>query len=152
MVSRAQPHPDTSLTIRRTFPVRRERVFRAWTDPAELRAWSCPVGFTVSSAEVDLRVGGSYRVAMHPPDAGEPSVAYGVYREISPPERLVYTWQWEGGELDETLVTVEFHDLGGETEVVLVHELFPATDVRDLHSEGWAGCLENLARYLAAAS
>jgi uncharacterized protein YndB with AHSA1/START domain len=150
MVSRPIHDPDTSLTIRRTFPVARERVFRAWTDPAALRQWSCPIGFTISTAEVDLRVGGRYRMAMHPPESGEPSVAYGTYREINPPERLVYTWQWEGGEMGETLVTVEFRDLGGETEVVLVHEMFPAADVRDLHNQGWAACLEHLAQALPA--
>ncbi|HEX9842261.1 MAG TPA: SRPBCC domain-containing protein [bacterium] len=148
MVSRAQLDPDTSLTVRRTYPAARERVFRAWTDPAALRAWSCPLGFTVAEVQVDLRVGGIYRVAMQPPDKSEPSVAFGTYREISPPERLVYTWQWEGGEMGETLVTVEFRDLGGETEVVLVHELFPAADVRDLHNEGWVSCLEHLAQAL----
>jgi len=138
---------DTSLTVRRTYPAARERVFRAWTDPAALREWSCPVGFTVAEASVDLRVGGAYRIAMQPPD-GEPNIAYGTYREVSPPERLVYTWQWEGGEMGETLVTVEFRDLGGETEVVLVHELFPSTEVRDRHNEGWLSLLEHLAQAL----
>lgn len=148
MTSPAQHDPDTSLTIRRTYPASRERVFRAWTDPAALRQWSCPVGMTVTDAQVDLRVGGAYRVAMQPPDESEPSVAYGTYREVEPPARLVYTWQWEGGEMGETLVTVEFLDLGGETEVVLTHELFPAPDVRDLHNEGWVACLEHLAQAL----
>lgn len=148
MVSRPQPDPDTSLTVRRTFAARRERVFRAWTDPESLRQWSCPVGMTVTEAEVDLRVGGAYRVAMLPSDKGEASVAYGTYREIHPPERLVYTWRWEGGEMGETLVTVEFRDLGSETEVVLVHEFFPAPDVRDLHNQGWAACMEHLAQAL----
>ena len=150
MASSPPPGPHSSLTIRRTFPVARERLFRAWTDPAALRAWSCPIGFTVSLAEVDLRVGGAYRVAMLPADKSEPSVAYGTYRGLDPPSRLVYTWQWEGGEMGETLVTVEFRDLGGETEVVLVHEMFPASDVRDLHNEGWASCLEHLAQTLAS--
>jgi len=138
---------DTSLTVRRTYPAARERVFRAWTDPAALRQWSCPVGFTVAEASVDLRVGGGYRIAMQPPE-GEPNIAYGTYREVSPPERLVYTWQWEGGEMGETLVTVEFRDLGGETEVVLVHELFPSAEVRDRHHEGWLSLLEHLAQAL----
>lgn len=147
MISSAQPDPDTSLTLRRTFHAERERVFRAWTDATTLRQWFCPVGFSVAAAEVDLRVGGSYRFAMKPPD-GDPSVAFGTYREISPPERLVYTWRWEGGEMDDTLVTVEFHDLGGSTEVVLVHEMFPAAEVRDRHAEGWAGCLAHLEQVL----
>ena len=148
MVSRPQLSPDTALTIRRTIPASRERVFRAWTDPRALREWSCPVGFTVAEAQVDLRVGGAYRIAMLPADRSAASIAYGTYREVLPPERLVYTWQWEGGEMGETVVTVEFRDLGGQTEVVLVHELFPGADVRDLHAQGWASCLDNLQRAL----
>jgi len=148
MVSRPQLSPDTALTIRRTLPARRERVFRAWTDPGALREWSCPVGMTVASAEVDLRVGGLYRIAMQPPDKASASIAYGTYREIHPPERLVYTWQWEGGEMGETLVTVEFRDLGEQTEVVLVHELFPGADVRDKHAQGWASCVDHLQQAL----
>lgn len=144
----SEPHPETSLTLRRTYPAPRERVFHAWTDPAALRQWSCPVGMTVADVHVDLRVGGSYRVAMQSPEEDAPNVAYGTYRVVEPPARLVYTWQWEGGEMGETLVTVEFHDRGGETEVVLVHELFPAPDVRDLHQEGWVSCLEHLAHAL----
>jgi uncharacterized protein YndB with AHSA1/START domain len=147
MVSRPATSPDTSLTVRRTYPAARERVFRAWTDPAALRLWSCPAGFTVAEARVDLRVGGAYRLAMQPAE-GEPSIAYGTYREVSPPERLVYTWKWEGGEMGETVVTVEFRDLGGETEVVLVHELFPSAEVRDHHNEGWVALLEHLAQAL----
>lgn len=146
----AAPPSETSLTVRRTVSASRERVFRAWTDPRALRQWCCPVGFTVAAAEVDLRPGGRYRIAMQPPDAAEPNVAYGTYREVQPPERLVFTWQWEGGEMGETLVTVEFRDLGGETEVVLVHERFPAADLRDLHAEGWNACLEHLVQALPA--
>jgi len=102
----------------------------------------------VAAAEVDLRTGGHYRIAMQPPDAGEPSIAHGTYREVMPPERLVCTWQWEGEETGETLVTVEFHGLGGETEIVLLHEQFPAPDTRDRHNEGWISCLEHLAQAL----
>ena len=143
----ARPDPDTSLTVRRTFAAARERVFRAWTDPAALRGWYCPLELSVAAAEVDLRVGGAYRIAMQPPQ-GDPHVVVGTYREIAPPERLVFTWRWEGGAMEETLVTVEFHDLNGRTEVVLVHELFPAPETRDLHLEGWTSCLDHLATYL----
>ena len=147
-----RPDPDLSLTIRRTFPVPRERVFRAWTEVAMLRQWSCPVGMTVLSAEVDLRIGGKYRLAMKSPEESEPNVVYGTYRAVEPPERLIYTWQWEGGEMGETQVTVEFRDLGRETEVVLVHEMFPDTNRRDLHNQGWGSCLEHLAQVLDQAA
>ena len=148
MVSSPSSHSESSLTIRRTFPARRERVFRAWTNPAALRQWSCPEGFTLTAAEVDLRVGGAFRLAMQPAGGDAPSVAYGTYREVTPPARLVYTWRWEGNEMPETLVTVEFRDLGGETEVVLLHERFRTPDLRDQHNGGWSSILDKLARAL----
>jgi uncharacterized protein YndB with AHSA1/START domain len=77
---------------------------------------------------------------------GEVFYLTGVYREVRPPERLVYTWRWEAEpELGETLVTVEFLDRGASTEVVLTHERFPSDAVRDQHGTGWSSCLECLA-------
>ncbi len=73
----------------------------------------------------------------------------GVYREVRPPERLVYTWRWEAQpELEETLVTVEFHDKGEATEVILTHAYFPTAKARDDHNRGWNGCLDRLAKLL----
>ena|SRR2546422_3574602 len=70
----------------------------------------------------------------------------GSYREVQPPERLVYTWCWERPEMDigETLVTVEFRDLGASTEVVVTHDLFPSQAACDQHQGGWSGCLDRL--------
>jgi uncharacterized protein YndB with AHSA1/START domain len=99
----------------------------------------------VPAAEIDLRPGGGYRVAMKNP-RGEVFYLSGTYREIEPPERLVYTWRWESSEMDigETLVTVEFHDQRGSTELRIAHELFPDTAMRDRHQQGWSGCLDRL--------
>ena len=143
--------PETSLQIRRTFPAPRERVFRAWTQPEELKKWwGIADGFSAPIAEVDLRVGGNYRLGMKPPDGDTPYVCGGTFRELRPPEKLVYTWSWEppGNDIGETLVTVEFLDRGGSTEVVLTHELFPNQEARDQHSQGWAGALDQLAKLL----
>ena len=65
------------------------------------------------------------------------------------PSKLVYTWSWEDGMVDDTLVTVEFNDLGSATEITLTHDLFPGADLRDKHSEGWTGCLGRLEKRLA---
>jgi uncharacterized protein YndB with AHSA1/START domain len=71
----------------------------------------------------------------------------GTYREVRPPERLVCTWRWEAEpEYGETLVTVEFLDRGGSTEVVLTHELFPTDEARRGHEQGWTSSLDRLAR------
>lgn len=141
--------PTTTLTITRTFAWPREKVFRAWTDPQELKKWwAAGPGFTSPFAEVDLRVGGRYRLAMKPPDKDVVLVVGGIFREVRPPDRLIYTWAWEGSAGPETLVTVEFHDRGGNTEVVLIHEAFRDGQTRDEHGKGWQGCLDTLARIL----
>jgi uncharacterized protein YndB with AHSA1/START domain len=145
----AQELTATSLVLRRRLPAPREDVFRAWTQAEQLRRWSCPVGFEVVEAVVDLRQGGRYRLGMRSP-AGEVFTTSGVYREITPPERLVYTWRWEDPEALETLVTVEFEDLGPETGLVLRHERFADAARRDSHLGGWHGCLQNLEGFLAA--
>lgn len=138
---------QSTLQIKRTFAAPRERVFRAWTDPEELKKWWGPPGYATPSAEVDLRVGGKYRFGMRKLPDGEMFYLSGTYREVRPPEKLVYTWRWEAKpEYGETLVTVEFHDRGGSTEVVLTHELFPDEKARGEHERGWGGCLDKLAK------
>ncbi len=145
----AQELTDTALLLRRRLPAPRDEVFRAWTQPEHLKRWSCPVGFEVVEAVVDLRLGGRYRLGMRSP-GGEVFTTSGEYREISPPQRLVYTWRWDSPEAVETLVTVEFEDLGQETGLLLRHERFADPARRDSHLGGWNGCLQNLDRYFAA--
>jgi uncharacterized protein YndB with AHSA1/START domain len=148
----ASPNPtlETTLRLTRTFAAPREKVFRAWTEPQALKKWWGPHGYETPSAEVDLRVGGRYRFGMRKLPDGEIFYLSGVYREVSPPERLVYTWLWERQDVDfgETLVTVEFLDRGGETEVVLTHELFPNAEERDRHNQGWNSTLDRLGAVL----
>jgi uncharacterized protein YndB with AHSA1/START domain len=136
---------STSLRISRVVRADRETVFRAWTEADRLKQWAAPEGFSVVATEVDLTVGGRYRIQMQSPD-GEHHTAAGTYRAIERPLRLCYTWQWEEGGYDvgETLVTVEFNDLGGSTEIVLTHELFPTNDAKEAHEQGWASCLNRI--------
>jgi uncharacterized protein YndB with AHSA1/START domain len=140
-----QTDTATSLMLTRVIHAGHELVFRAWTDPAEMKKWFCPEGGTVDVAESDLVVGGRYKVAMRMPDGVH--VATGVYREIAPPSRLAFTWQWEGGEglkEGETLVTLELHERGDDTELVLTHEGFATGDARDGHEQGWSSALNHL--------
>jgi uncharacterized protein YndB with AHSA1/START domain len=139
--------PATALQLKRTFKAARQRVFEAWTEPEQMKHWSAPSQDYEITAVTDLRVGGKYRIQMTHKN-GNVSVAYGEYREVRPPERLVYTWSWEDGKATDTLVTVEFRDLGPETEVVLTHERFASADWRDKHAEGWSGCLLRLEKLL----
>ena len=144
---------QTVLKITRTFHAPKAKVFEAWTTPGVLKQWFGPSAeFTVAVADVDLRVGGNYRLQMIDP-GGESHTAIGTYREITRPEKLVFTWSWEAGhgcdgepmpEMGETLVTVEFLQKDDDTEMTLTHELFPDAQTRDKHNEGWTGCLARL--------
>ena len=135
----------TEMRLERRFDAPVERVFEAWTSPEVLRRWwAARPDFDCPEAEVDLRVGGRYRLAMRSAE-GETRVVAGEYTAVAPPERLAYTWAWEGGEMGDTLVTVEFHPDGDGTRVVLTHSGFPDEREREMHGHGWAGCLDNLA-------
>lgn len=138
----------TTLQVHRTFAASREKVFRAWTDPEMLKKWMAPADdFAVPTVEVDLRVGGRYRIVMRGPD-GKDNIAVGAYREIQPPERLVFTWTWEGSGMPDTLVTIELRAQGESTEVVLTHERFPTAETCEHHKQGWVACLTRLAKAL----
>jgi uncharacterized protein YndB with AHSA1/START domain len=137
------------LQLERTFDAPREEVFRAWTEPEVLRRWwAAQPSWESPLAETDVRVGGRYRLSMRDPDSGEEHTVGGEYVEVTPPERLVYTWTWEGSDEDSTsagsIVTVEFRDDGDGTTVVLTHEGITDGQSRDNHAHGWSGCLDNL--------
>lgn len=137
---------STALVVSRVIQANPETVFRAWTEPEQLKKWSAPESMEVAVADVDLSIGGRYRIRMRSPE-GEEYNAVGSYRVIEPPTRLVYTWQWEEKEHDvgETLVTVEFNALGGgSTEVVLTHDGLPTAEARTSHESGWTGVLDRL--------
>ena len=134
------------VELSRVIPADRERVFEAWTRPEHLKRWSCPEGAEVEEAEVDLVVGGRYRICMRVSEDSTVT-AQGVYRHIEPPHRLSYTWDWQEEPHRmglETLVTVEFKDLGAATEVILRHEGFPDAENTDGHRVGWQSCLGRL--------
>lgn len=142
------PTATESLTLRRIYDAPPERVFRAWTEPAELERWNSPAdGWTIRVLEVDLRVGGHYRAAFGPPGE-EPYIETDEYREIVRPKRLVFTETISrGGKvLTQTLCTVEFIDLGGRTEVVLTDQGIGA----EVHRGGWTRALDHLAQVLVS--
>ena len=139
-----QPLPD-GLRIVRTIPGERADVFDAWVDPDRLRSWWGPPGVAVSALDGELRVGGSYRIAMETPD-GERRVLVWTFREIVPPARLVYSWRWDDGPEagPESTVTVQFRDVERGTEIELIHTGIADGQVRESHGQGWLGCLDGL--------
>ncbi|MCA9690976.1 MAG: SRPBCC domain-containing protein [Myxococcales bacterium] len=134
------------LVVRRTIAAAPERVFAAWTRPEHLTRWWGPPGVTCPTAEVDLRVGGRYRIANRLPDGALLWIT-GTYELIDAPRRLVYSWAHEP--VDEgtaySRVTVRFEPRERGTEVIVIHERLADAASRERHRLGWRGCLDGLA-------
>jgi uncharacterized protein YndB with AHSA1/START domain len=134
----------------RRFAAPRETIFRAWTDPAELAQWFGPKGIEPREVKIDLRPGGRYSLTMHGTEGIYP--LSGVYRDVKPPERLVFTWVWGHGDAEglEMLVTIEFAETrDGGTLLTITHERLPNAEASEHHNQGWIGCLESLQEHLA---
>ena len=139
-----------SLEVRKTIAASRDKVFRAWTQPAAVKQWFPPPGYEAAPTDIDLRPGGTYRWGLRKLPDGEPFWTTGSFIEVEPPRRLVYTWLWSGlPESKATRVTIDFHDRDGKTEVVLRHDRFPDLEMRNEHQQGWTHCFDQLAEYLS---
>ncbi len=138
-----------SLTLVRNLKAPPEKVWRALTQPEALKQWMGPSDdFSVLVAETDVRTGGRYHIVMKSPDGEEHDVS-GVYHEVVPSRKLVYTWAWKSTPERESLVTIELRSTGSDTELTLKHEQFADAEARDKHQQGWVGCLGRLERFLA---
>jgi uncharacterized protein YndB with AHSA1/START domain len=138
-----------TLLVRKMIRATPERLFDAWTRPEELRNWWGPTSVTCIGAEIDLRVGGRYRIANQFPD-GKVLWIGGEYELIERPGRLVFSWQLESPAASVERVTVTFAARGESTEVTVTHERIASPATRNLHEQGWLGCLDGLARYAAS--
>ena len=136
------------IELRRRFRADPERVFRAWTEPAALRQWWCPPGWIAGEIELDLRVGGRYRIAMAEPGGGERVAVSDEFLEVAVPRRLAYTWRWENAfpETPETVVTVEFDGSDSETVPTVRHDNFDDLGTRHQHRSGWIAACNRLDR------
>ena len=132
-----------SLSVDRRIPADREQVLHAWTDPDTLQRWWGPPDVDCVGAEVDLRVGGHYRIGNGLPD-GSVIWIHGEYLQIDAPSLLVYTWGVDGSDAAAQRVTVRFETAGDATLVRVVHEQITSVEAREGHSAGWNGCLEGL--------
>ena len=143
---------ELALHMKRVLPAPRGRVFAACTTPDELAKWWGPAGFSAPSVDLDVRVGGSYRIAMQPPD-GDLFYLAGEFLEVDPPARLAYTFRWEDPDPDdrENVVTLSFGELGDSTELVLAQRPFATEARRALHAQGWTDSLERLERLMSPA-
>jgi uncharacterized protein YndB with AHSA1/START domain len=139
--------PTRSITVRRTFAAPRQRLFEAWCRPELMAQWFFPAPGWRAEVMAEVRAEGAWRVAMYDP-AGGVHVQEGVYREVEPVSRLVFTWSCAELGVRASLVTLELHERGPQTELVLTHELPDDPLILREHEGGWNGCLGTLARYL----
>jgi uncharacterized protein YndB with AHSA1/START domain len=143
-----QTSTKPSLTLKRRLNAPPAKVYGAWTDPAQIARWFGPAQAETLRAETDVRVDGRYRIVMRTPDGEEHDVS-GVYREVVPNEKLVFTWAWRTTPERESLVTITLKGDGTGTMLTLTHEQFFDEPARDRHQSGWSGALEKLEKYLA---
>jgi uncharacterized protein YndB with AHSA1/START domain len=141
-----------SLTLSRHYPVAPEKVYRAWTDPKAVSMWWGPgPGEPVSLAELDVRVGGRFRIVFGGPD-GKMHECAGTYKEVVPNKKLVFTWSWPNSTPERiSVVTIEFRAAGKGTDLIFKHEQLFDEKVRDDHKRGWTGTLDKLEQFLQAA-
>jgi len=128
-----------------------ERVYRAWTDRADLtRWWGVPGEYETTTAEVDVREGGHYRFAGTSAQLGSFEVT-GEYRVVDPPHRLAYTWNpsWDEG-AHGSVVELHFEAKDGGTRLVVEHTAFATESARDDHRSGWPAVTQMLKGYLEA--
>jgi len=137
---------ERELVITRLIDAPRELVFKAWTDAEHLLAWWGPKDYPAIRARADVRLGGTWRAALRSTEDGRLLTHGGRFREVVPPERLVFTFTWdeEGERGQETVVTMTFADQGGKTLMTLRQAPFQSTGEREGHRGGWTSAFERL--------
>ena len=152
MASRIEEKPFLNLI--RSYPVGPQKVWRAWTDPQAIKRWWGPGGpQPVSLAQLDVRVGGRFRIVFGGPQGNEHEVQ-GVYKEVVAPTfttmgKLAFTWTWPKSTPErESLVTILFKPVAGGTELDFVHSQLFDESVRDGHQRGWSESLVKLEQFL----
>jgi uncharacterized protein YndB with AHSA1/START domain len=143
---------ERELVITRVFDAPPSLVFKLWTDPAHAKHWMGPRGYTATHVEGDLRPGGSWRLCLHPDAGGDDLWQGGVYREIVEPERMVFTFAWDGKDGrrgNETLITITFAEHEGKTTMTFRQGVFDSVANRDGHQGGWSSAFDRLEEYSA---
>jgi len=140
-----------SLEIKRFIRASRDRVYAAWTDPAQLKKWFGPEKVETRSLIADVRVGGQFRWDLTNPEGKDMTIS-GVYRQVLPGKKIVFTWRLEEDEdwkNHSSIVTVEFFGREDGTEIHLTHEKLPNEASRDDHTQGWNSVLGKVEKFLS---
>ncbi len=134
------------LTVTRIINAPCAMVFRAWTEPEQLAQWFGPAEVELRDLKVEVKMGGAFRV--HFVSKTGDHIATGNYREIVPNQRLKFSWSWEHYAMPDSVVTVDFEDLGQTTRLTLVHEGLPDQEDADDHTKGWTSMIEKFTRLM----
>jgi uncharacterized protein YndB with AHSA1/START domain len=155
-MSKTAQYGEGSVVITRVFDAPRALVWQAWTDPAMLARWFGPRGFASSVPEFDLRVGGALRIVMHGPD-GNDYPMQGVFREVAPPARLVFSnvaLDSDGNHLLEGETAVTFAERDGKTTLTMTSYMVGLVPIAPQMlagmEAGWTQSIDKLQAMLAA--
>ena|SRR4028119_1093431 len=140
------------LDASKDFPVKKDRLYRAWTDGEELKRWWHPGDNQLVSVEADIREGGTVYYQFQADGGDNTFIISGAYKEVAPPDRLVYTWNWQLPNQPvgdgEHLLTVQFSDEGEGSRIAVTQENFGTEEAIHPHRKGWDEALESLRAYL----
>jgi len=145
---------NIKLSVSRVIKAPREKVFRAWLDPKiRQQWWTNEKNEGPISCEIDGRTGGAYRITQthdsdeHPEPDGFIWIMDGEFLEVTPHERIVFTWNVNHTvePIKDQRVTVEFEEVEGGTNVTITHEGVMSENIADGTRQGWTGLLENIA-------
>jgi len=150
VAAKATDSADRELIFTRVFDAPRELVFKVWMDPRHAKNWCGPRDYPATHLEMDVRPGGVWRGCLRSTETGKELVHGGVFREVTEPDRIVFTFAWEeAGERGlETLVTVTFVEQNGKTQMTFQQSPFQSVKERDGHQGGWTSTFDRLEEYL----
>jgi uncharacterized protein YndB with AHSA1/START domain len=143
----AQLASRPNVILKRRIKAPPAKVYAAWTDPKKIMHWWGPDAGPTTHAETDVRVGGAFRVVFRTID-GKQHECSGVYREVVPDRKLVFTWTWIGPPEPESLVTIDIKHDGDGALLTLTHEQIVDDTVHD-YARGWTGSLDKLEKLFA---
>ncbi len=135
-----------TLEIIRLFDAPQELVFKVWSSAEHVARWLGPKDYTCSSCKIDFRPGGTWRAAIRSPE-GVDSWFSVVYRQITPPSSIAFSFRWEQGDELDSEVTVTFAAEGNKTRMTFVQTPFKSVESRDSHAGGWGSCFDRLVAY-----
>ena len=145
-----KPQTERELVITRVFNAPRELVFKMWTDPVHMAKWWGPRDHPAVSVKLEAKPGGRWRHCLRSVETGADLWHHGEFREVVPPERLVFTFVWEedGERGIENLVTITFAEQSGKTLMTFRQAPFQSDAERDGHRGGWTSAFDRLDEHL----